>query len=56
MSETKYGENGRPEYRDDFTGKPHYDKNTEESLKSHRHIYEYNDKGQPIGNGVAPVP
>ncbi len=26
MSRTTYGNNGQPEYRDDYKGKPHYDK------------------------------
>lgn len=56
MSRTKYGENGRPEYREDLTGRPHYDKNTGEYLEQHRHNFKYNDKGQPIGETVTPIP
>ena len=56
MPRTKYGENGRPEYREDLTGRPHYDKNTGEYLEQHRHNFKYNDKGQPIGETVTPIP
>ncbi|WP_394917857.1 RHS repeat-associated core domain-containing protein [uncultured Robinsoniella sp.] len=55
-SKTKYGANVKPEYRDDYTGKAHYDKKTGQYLKPHRHNYKYNDKGQPICEEVVPVP
>lgn len=48
MSRMKYGENGRPEYREDLTGRPHYDKSTGEYLNQHRHNFKYNDKGKSI--------
>ena len=56
MSRTKYGENGRPEYRDDLMGRAHYDKTRGEYLDQHRHTYKYNDKGQPIKEIVTPIP
>ena len=56
MSKTKYGENGKPEYRDDLMGKPHYDKSTGQYLDQHRHEFKYNEKGQPIGEKVSPIP
>ena len=56
MSRTKYGSNGRPEYRDDLTGRPHYDKNTGQYLKQHRHNFTYNQNGQPTGGTVTPIP
>ncbi|MDR7814699.1 RHS repeat domain-containing protein [Lacrimispora sp.] len=56
MSETKYGDNRKPEYRDDLKGRPHYDKKTGQYLDQHRHVFEYNDKGQPIGEVVIPIP
>lgn len=56
-SRTKYDKNGKQEYRDDYTHN-HYDKNTKENLKPHRHVYEYNDKGQPVKPKVPvkPIP
>lgn len=56
MSRTTYGENGKPKYRDDFTGRPHFDKETQQYLDQHRHTYEYNENGQPIGETVGPIP
>jgi len=56
MSRTKYGENGRVQYRDDYAGKAHYDKECGEYLNPHRHNYQYNDKGQSIGDKVTPIP
>lgn len=56
MSRTKYGENRSPEYREDLTGRAYYDKNTGEYLEQHRHNFQYNDKGQPIGETVTKIP
>lgn len=55
MSRTKYGENGRSEYREDLTGRVHYDKNTGEYLNQYRDNFKYNDKGQSIGETVTPI-
>ena len=55
MSRTTYGNNGQPEHRDDYKGKPHYDKKTGKYLRQHRHSFKYNDKGQPIGETVSPI-
>ena len=55
-SRTEYGDNGKPEYRDDLSGRPHYDKNTDQYLDQHRHTYKYNDRGQPIGETVSSIP
>ena len=55
-SRTKYGDNGKPEYRDDLTGRPHYDKKTGQYLEQHRHNYTYNENGQPTGESVTPIP
>jgi len=58
-SQTKYGENGKTKYWDDYTHN-HYDKNIKQNLKQnlkpHRHIYEYNDKGQPVKPKVPVIP
>lgn len=35
MSRTKYGDNGKPEYRDDLQGRPHFDKKTGKYLNKH---------------------
>jgi len=56
MSRTHYGENGKVEYRDDLTGRPHFDKNTQQYLDQHRHVYKYNEYGQLIGEEVFPIP
>ena len=55
LSKTRYGKNGKPEYRDDLAGRPHYDKKSGQYLKRHRHIFKYNEKGQPIGEEVEPI-
>jgi hypothetical protein len=56
MTRTKYGENGKVEYRDDLLGRPHFDKNIGEYLTQHRHSFASNDKNQPIGENVSPIP
>ena len=55
MSETKYGKNRKPEYRDDHTYY-HYDKNTKQHLKPHRHHYKYNERGEPVKPTVPVTP
>lgn len=55
MSRTTYGENGNPESREDYDHK-HYDKNTKEYLQPHKHIYEYNENGQPVKPKIPVVP
>jgi uncharacterized protein YxeA len=54
-SRTHYNENGQAETRDDFDHE-HFDKKTQRYLKLHRHTYKYNEKGQPIGETVIPIP
>lgn len=55
-SRTRYGENGRPEYRDDLAGRPHFDKKTGQYLDQHRHHFTYNENGQPTGETVTAIP
>lgn len=55
VSRTKYGKNKKPEYRQDFDGKPHYSKKEGKYLNPHQHNYKYNDQGQPIGETVTEV-
>lgn len=57
VSRTKYGNNRKPEYREDY-GHTHHDKNTGKDLQPHKHNYEYNDKGQPVKPKVPvePIP
>ena len=55
MFRTVYGENGKPAYRDDITGRPHYHKSTGRYLDQHRHSYEYNEKGQRVSETILPI-
>ena len=52
-SRTTYNEHGKEAIREDYyIGKDphtHFDKQTGTEFKSHKHIFEYNNKGQPIG-------
>ena len=54
MSRTKYGNNRKPEWRQDYTH-VHYSKELKKYLKPHQHNYKYNSKGQPIGETVTIV-
>jgi hypothetical protein len=54
MSRTKYGKNRKPECRQDYTH-THYSKEYKEYLKPHQHNYQYNSKGQPIGDTVSKI-
>ncbi len=57
VSRTSYNHRGQRAIREDYDIgssrlRPHYDDKTETYIKgSHRHIYEYNEHGQPIGRG-----
>ena len=42
------------EFRNDYTHN-HYGKNTGEYLKPHKHVYEYNNQGQPVKPDVPVV-
>jgi len=53
---TTYGSNGKPAYRDDLAGKPHFDKASQQYLMPHRHWFNYNEIGQPIGETVTAIP
>ena len=58
-SRTTYDQNGYPATREDYyvgsNPRTHYDKTTNIELKNHKHIFEYNEKGLPIGEKVIPL-
>lgn len=54
VSRTKYGNNGKPEYRQDYSHE-HYSKEIGEYLQPHQHSYSYNAKGQPTGETVTRI-
>ena len=61
VSRTKYDQNGNLTQREDYykgsenNRHTHYDKQTGKTLEDHRHVYEYNDSGQRIGEWVEPI-
>lgn len=54
-SRTTYNSNGKPATREDYyrgsDRHAHFDKETKRVLQSHKHIFKYNSRGQPIGRG-----
>ncbi|WP_331922003.1 hypothetical protein [Pseudobacteroides sp.] len=54
VSRTTYDKNGNISTREDYDH-THFDKATKTELQNHKHIYEYNDKGQRIGEKTVPI-
>jgi hypothetical protein len=52
VSRTTYDNNGYPAAREDYykgsNPQAHFDKESGASLKNHKHIFRFNDKGQPL--------